>query len=293
MKEERTKSLFMLIGSMLIFGTVGVFRRFIPLPSAMLACIRGLLGGIFLCAVILIKRRSLRFSFSKKQVLLLILGGAFLGANWILLFEAYNNTSVAVATLCYYAEPTIVILLSPLIFREKLTLKKSLCASVSLVGIALVSGVIGNGDQLAGNIKGIFFGLGAALLYSAVVIVNKKNPTDDSYGSTVIELFSAAFVLLPYVIIYEDFSRISLSPFALIMIVSVGILHTGVAYSLYFGSMRALPSQTVALMSYIDPVFALVLSAVFLKEPMTPLMLIGAVLIIGAAAFSETATKRK
>ena len=47
-RKNDLRSLGMFIGSMLIFGTIGIFRRSIPLPSAFLAFARGILGGLFL-----------------------------------------------------------------------------------------------------------------------------------------------------------------------------------------------------------------------------------------------------
>lgn len=245
------------------------------------------MGGTFLLLVLLCKGRSLKFGFGKKTLLILCITGVFLGSNWILLFEAYNYTSIAVATLCYYMEPTIVILLSPLLFKEKLTGKKLICALVSIVGIALVSGIANVSGIALADLKGILFGLGAAALYSTVVIINKKNPVEDAYGKTIVQLYAAAIVLIPYLFLTADFSGISLNEMAILMIVVVGILHTGVAYALYFGSMNHLKSQTVALMSYVDPIAAIILSAMFLKEPLTIYTAVGAVMVIGAAVVSE------
>lgn len=287
MENRHNNALLMQISSMLIFGTIGIFRRYIPLSSGILACARGFLGGIFLLLCIVLRGKSLKFNFSRKQLIFLCITGAVLGANWILLFESFNYTSIAVSTLCYYMEPTIVILLSPLFFKEKLTLKKLICAAVSVVGIALVSGITSIDNIGLPDIKGILFGLGAAVLYSAVVILNKKNPIEDAYGKTTVQLFSAVIILLPYLLLTEDFGGISLDTTAVIMLIVVGVLHTGVAYALYFGSMNNLNSQTVAVMSYIDPIFAIILSAVFLKETMTAFSIIGAVMVIGAAIFSE------
>lgn len=287
MTKNHNNSLLMLISSMLIFGTIGIFRRYIPLSSGILACTRGFLGGIFLLLCIILKEKSLRFNFSRNQVILLCITGAVLGANWILLFESYNYTSIAISTLCYYMQPTIVILLSPVFFKEKLTLKKLVCVVISVVGISLVSGITSVDKISLSDITGILFGLGAAVLYAAVVILNKKNPIEDAYGKTVVQLFSVAIILVPYLLLTENFEGISLDTTAVIMLVIVGILHTGIAYVLYFGSMNNLNSQTVAIMSYIDPIFAIILSAVFLKEAMTVFAIIGAVMVIGAAIFSE------
>lgn len=288
MQNSRVKPLISLIGSMLIFGTIGIFRKYIPLSSALLACARGFIGGLFLLFFVSLKKKKVFSVFSAKQIILFCITGVFLGTNWILLFEAYNHTTVAVATLCYYMEPTIVILLSPLFFGERLTLKKSVCAAVSIIGIALVSGITGFSGVGTADITGILCGLGAALLYSAVVILNKKNPSENAYGKTIIQLLSAAVVLLPYILLTENIKGTSVDAKAIVMVLTVGILHTGIAYALYFGSINSLNSQTVAIMSYIDPVSAIILSALFLNEKMTVFSAIGAVLIIGAAIISET-----
>lgn len=279
------KNYLMLIGSMLIFGTIGIFRRYIPLSSAALSFVRGILGASFLLLI----RRGIRLDFGKKKVALLVLTGAAIGVNWIFLFEAYNYTTVATATLCYYMQPTIVILLSPLILKEQLTLKKILCAAAAVFGMVLVSGITEEGGAGASDIKGIVFGLMAALFYSAVIFLNKKNPVDDSYGKTFIQLGSAAIVLIPYLALTGNFMMPgkTLNLTAVIMIVIVGIVHTGIAYALYFKSMENLKSQTIAVLSYIDPVSALILSAIFLSEPMSIRGIIGAVLILGAALIGE------
>ena len=178
-ESNRPGSLVMLASSMLIFGTIGIFRRFIPLSSGLLAFARGAIGALFLILVVLIRGRLRRLREDRKGELnagilfLLILSGGLIGVNWILLFEAYNYTTVATATLCYYMQPTIVILLSPLFFRERLTAKKLVCAFLAVLGMFLVSGAVGEGIPQGDALKGILYGLGAAVLYASVVIMNK------------------------------------------------------------------------------------------------------------------------
>ena len=293
MSSEKNLSYIKLIGSMLIFGTIGIFRRYIPLPSATLAFARGILGAAFLLCFLKLKGKSIRNGTSRKTVFMLALTGVMIGINWILLFEAYNYTTVATATLCYYMQPTIVILLSPLVFREKLTAKKLICAALAIVGMVFVSGIADDGGAGISDPKGILVGLGAAAFYSAVVIMNKRFPVDDAYEKTVIQLSSAAIVLIPYLLLTGGFAVSGLNAVAIIMILVVGIVHTGFAYALYFGSMNALPAQSIAVLSYIDPVSALILSALILHESMTVWGIIGAVLIIGSALISELEPRRK
>lgn len=286
-KHSHRTSLLMLTVSMLIFGTIGIFRRYIPLSSGILAFGRGLIGTVFLCIFVKIRRGRIFYPMRRRTILLLLVSGAAIGFNWILLFEAYNYTSVPVATLCYYMQPTIVILLSPLLLGEALTRKKIICAMTAIVGMVLVSGVIDDPQGAAVSLKGILFGLGAAALYASVIIMNKKNDQTDAYGKTIIQLGAAAGVMIPYLLLTEDFGAIQLSFSTVLLLLTVGLVHTGIAYAVYFGSMDGLEGQSIAIFSYIDPVTALILSALILQESLSVLGIIGAVLILGAAACSE------
>jgi len=288
MQKNSSRSLLMLTLSMVIFGSIGIFRRYIPLPSAALACFRGASGALLLLAAAKVRGRTVNHHIGARKVLLLALTGAMIGLNWIFLFEAYNYTTVATATLCYYMQPTIVILLSPLVFGERITARKGLCAALSVVGMALVSGFAENGVPTLAESRGVLFGLGAAALYAAVVMMNKKLPGIDAYEKTIIQLLSASAVLLPYLLLAGQLSVAAWTPGVLLLLLVVGFVHTGLAYALYFGSMDGLRAQTVAIISYLDPVVALVLAALILKEQMTAFGIVGAFLIIGAALVSES-----
>ena len=281
------RAVLMLVASMLVFGTIGVFRRYIPVSSAFLAFSRGILGGLCILAFIRLKRKNTPERIPSRALLGLIVSGALIGINWMLLFEAYNHTTVAVATLCYYMQPTIVMLLSPLIFGEKLTARKSACAAAAVIGMVFVSGVLESGGARGGSLRGVLLGLGAAAFYSAVVIMNKKIRGIDAYRKTVIQLLSAGIVMVPYLLLTGGFGAEGLTARTGILLLAVGIVHTGIAYVLYFGSMDGLRVQTVAILSYIDPVAALLFSAFLLREPLSLLSVIGAVMIIGSAVVSE------
>ena len=278
---------------MLIYGTIGIFRRAIPLSSGILACTRGLMGALFLLGLLAVRKKPFdRDSVGNKWGLLL-LSGALIGINWIFLFEAYNYTTVATATLCYYMAPVLVILASPLVLRESLPPRKLLCVAVALLGMVFVSGAADNGLPSAGEARGIAYGLAAAVLYAVVVMLNKKIEGVGTYEKTILQLSAAAVVLLPYLAVTEDLSALSVTPFAAGMLLLVGVVHTGIAYALYFGSMDGLRAQTVALFSYIDPVTAILLSALLLHERMTAFGVLGAVLVLGSTIVSEVWTPKE
>lgn len=291
MQKKNGSAYFMFVGAMLIYGTIGIFREFIPISSALLAFSRGLIGGVFLLGWVLLRGGTLKLNISRKRFALLCVSGVAMGANWILLFEAYNYTTVAVATLCYYMQPTMLMLLAPLLFREKLTLKKGICALVSFLGMVLVSGVLDGATAESKNLIGILLGLGAAVLYTTVIILNKKNPVDNAEGKTVVQLFSSTIVMIPYLLLTEKTGTYTFSWSVLILVLVVGIVHTGVAYAMYFGSLQRLPAQTTAVLSYIDPVVAVALAGIILQQPMSVGEIIGAILILGAALVSEIRRK--
>ena len=283
---------FKLTLSMVIFGTIGVFRRYIPLPSSLVAMTRGLTGMLFLLLVMVLRKCGMNRTAVRRKLGLLCLSGAAIGVNWILLFEAYNYTSVATATLCYYLAPMFVILASPLVVGERLTAKKLICVLTALLGMVFVSGVLESGGG-SSDLKGVLLGLGAAVLYASVVLMNKQLGDVPAYDRTIVQLGSSAAVLLPYVLLTEDMGALTFTPGTIGLLLVVGIVHTGIAYALYFGSLMQLKAQTAAILSYIDPVVAVLLSALVLREHMSLLSGLGAVLVLGAAVVSELPSRRK
>lgn len=278
--------------SMFIYGTIGVFVRYIPLPSSLIAMVRGLLGAPFLLLVMLVQKKRLSGAVIRKNLPLLCVLGVLLGTNWILLFESYRFTTVATATLCYYTAPIFIVAASPFLLRERMTLRKLLCVLTALLGMVFVSGVAEKGIPSLGEIRGVLLALGAAVLYAAIVMLNKKLKDISAFDRTIMQLAISALVLLPYNMLSGGFQGISLSGFSALMLLVVGVVHTGFAYYLYFGSMEDLNSQTLAILSYIDPVVAVILSALILGEKLGLFGLTGAVLILGAAVVSELPEKQ-
>lgn len=273
--------------SMLIFGTIGLFRRAIPLPSSLVAMTRGAIGMAFLLLVLRVKKVRIDAAAIRRNLALLLVSGAGLGINWILLFEAYNYTSVATATLCYYFAPMLIVLASPLVLRERLTARKLGCVCASLVGMVFVSGVLEASFTGAAELKGVALGLCAALFYALVVLLNKRFVALPAYDRTIMQLGISSVVLLPYVLLTENVAKLSYTPSTLALLLVVGIVHTGLAYALYFGSLPEVTAQAAAILSYIDPVVAVLLSALLLREPLGLGGALGAVLVLGSAVVSE------
>lgn len=276
--------------TMIIFGTIGVVRRYIPYSSAMISFFRGFLAMAILLVLRLINRSNLDRQAIRKNFIPLFVSGAMIGVNWILLFEAYRFTTIAVATISYYMAPVFTIIASAFILREKLTIRKSICVAVALLGMVFVSGVLETGIS---GIKGVLLSLGAALLYSGDVIINKKIKGVDGTDRTIIQMGAAAIAVLPYWLLTDKLTELVFGFQNIALLLVACIVCTALPYSLYFSAIQVVKAQTAALLSYIDPIVAVLLSALFLRERMSTLTLIGVILVIGSALISETTKENR
>ena len=280
------KSRLMIAASMTIFGTIALFVRNISVTSAEIALSRAalatvLLGGFFLVTGSKIDLRAIR-----KELPLLLFSGMAMGINWILLFEAYRYTTVSVATLSYYFAPVIVTLVCPILFKEKMGAKQWICFVMSTIGIVLITGI---GDLSGSNrhFMGILFGLGAAVLYATVVLLNKFIKGVSGVHRTFLQFAAALLTLLPYVLLTSGFTLGNLDASGWISLLVVGIVHSGIAYCLYFSALKDIPGQEAAILSYIDPLVAVAVSVFVLGEQLTALQLIGGILILGFTLYNE------
>ena len=281
----------MLIISMAIFGTLGPFVRNIPVSSGELALYRAILAALLISVYLLITGQKIPFTDLKKEVPLLLASGIAMGINWILLFEAYKYTTVSAATLSYYFAPVIVTLVCPILFREKLTGKQLICFLMSTIGLILITGI---GDFGGGNdLIGILFGLGAAVFYAAVVLLNKFIRNVQGIHRTFLQFLAAVITLIPYVLMTNGVTLNTMNATGWVNLLIVGFLHTGLTYCLYFSSLKDLSGQKAAILSYIDPLVAVLVSVTVRGETMTLLQAAGGILILGFTLWNEISPKSK
>lgn len=276
-----------LIFSVSVFGTIGIFVRWIGLPSSVIALVRGAGGAAFLLLLARFRHAPIDQAALRRRWQLLLLSAAMMSFNWITLFEAYRYTTVATATLCYYMAPIFVTLISPVLLKERLTARKLLCVFLALAGMVFVSGVPQSGLPGPSEAKGILLALCSAALYAGVILINKYLAGVPAYDRTLLQLACAAAVMIPYILLTEDLSAMSVTPLGAVLLLIVAVFHTGWCYALYFGSMTVLSAQTVALFSYIDPIVAILLSALLLREPLGWSGILGAALVLGSTLVSE------
>ncbi len=280
LQKERLKYIIAVV----LYGTIGLFLRHVSLPSELVAMCRGSIGALFIYLYLKMSGKKLDMKAIKNNLFWLVLSGISLGFNWIFLFAAYIKTTVAIASLCNYLAPIIVVVISPFLLHEKLDVRKLPCVAAAFIGIILVSGVTGGS---MGDPQGIIMGLLAALCFVGIVLCNRKLTDISSYDRSIVQLIISALTILPYFLIHNRGVALSFDTTSVLIILMLAILHTGVAYCLYFSGMATLPVQTVAVLGYLEPVVSVLTSALILKETMTLAGWIGAIMVITAAAISE------
>lgn len=275
----------MIILSMAIWGTISIFVRNISVSSGELALYRAVLASILIILYLILSKQKIPFTKIKREIPLLLASGITLGFNWIFLFEAYKYTTVSVATLSYYFAPVIVTLVCPILFKEKLTFKQIVCFIMSTLGIVLITG-LGNLNG-SNNLLGIAFGLAAAVFYATVVLINKFIKNVDGIHRTLLQFLAAIVVLIPYVLLTSGISLHSLNGSGWINLLIIGFIHTGILYCVYFSSLKDVPGQEAAILSYIDPLVAVIVSVTILGETMTVMQIAGGILILGFTLWNE------
>jgi len=287
------KAKFIFIVVMLIFGSIGLFVKNIDLSSSEMALFRGTIGSLFLIGASFLVKQKFSLKMSKRNLILLLLSGAALGFNWIFLFESYRYTTISNATLSYYFAPVFVMILAPLLLKEKWTWMKGISIVFAFVGLLLV--VNPGAETSVGTYNhpvGILNGLLAAAFYASMILINKFIKGLSDLETTIMQLSMASIVLFPYVLSTQslNYSGLGLQSISLLLI--VGIIHTGVAYLLYFSAIKKLKGQTIAVLSYIDPISAVIMAAIILNESMNLIQIVGGILILGSTFISEINWKK-
>lgn len=282
-KHKNAKS--MMIASMAIFGTLGIFTRNIAVTSGELALYRAVLAISLIAVYLVCTKQNINLKASKKELVLLLFSGAAIGINWILLFEAYKYTTISAATLSYYFAPVIVTVICPILFHEKLTGKQIFCFIMATLGLIMITGTSNIRDKR--DFIGILFGISAAIFYAAVIILNKFIRNIDGIHRTFLQFLSAIIILVPYVLLTSGIHLGNLDIKGWGNLLIVGLFHTGITYCMYFSSLKELAGQEASILSYIDPLVAVLISVLILGETMSIAQAIGGVLILGFTLWNE------
>ena len=284
MRSDARYPSMMFIASLLVFGTNGVVASTIGLDGIWIVLLRSMIGAVALVAVFLVMGNRFTFHRDRRTFVLMAVSGASMGLSWMCLFEAYDSAGVGLASLEYYCGPVIVMALSPLLFGERLTARRVLGFAVVFLGIVAVGmdGVSGSADA-----GGLLLGAMSAVLLAVMIVTNKMAVGVRGMENPVVQLVFA-FATVAAVSLVTGDAAMAVAPSDVPGILVLGLVNTALGCVLYFTSMGRIRSQTVAVCGYIEPLTAVVLAALVLGEPMGPVQVLGAAMVIGGALFCET-----
>lgn len=284
MKNDKTiKYLFAVI----LYGTIGYFLHFVNAESEFIVMCRGFIGSLFILLVMFIRNDLPNIKSIKNNLLMLIISGVALGLNWIFLFAGYKY-GVAITSLFNYLAPIMVVIISSLFLHEKLSNKQIVCIVFSLIGIILVSGLFDG--EINGDIHCFIYGILAAIGFVILVLCNRKIKNIKPLDKTIVQLFVSFLTVLPFVLINSSIPS-NLDKDSILIILMLGIVHTGIAYIFYFNSIDTLPVHKVAILGYIEPVLSILTGAVIFNEKMSLFGGIGAIMILISALMNELSSK--
>lgn len=284
-----SKAFLKYISALLLFGLNGIVASHIPLNSYEIVFLRTLIGSALLVALFLFGKGKFHIMTFKKDALFIVLSGVAMGASWMFLYEAYQQVGVSLSSLLYYCGPVIVMILSPLIFHEKLTAPKLLGFMTVLAGIFLVNG---NAVDANNDMWGLFCGAMSAVMYFFMVTLNKQSNSISGMENAVIQLVVSFLTVAVFTGIKQGFI-INVPTTAWVWVLVLGIVNTGIGCYLYFSPLSKIPVQTVAVCGYLEPLSAVVFAALLLGEKMTIIQIIGAACIIGGAMIGELIRPKK
>ena len=275
-----------LVLTMMLFGTIGTISRFINMPSSIICLGRAAVGVLVILLLLKLRKESIDKEAIKRNIGWLILSSTLMCLNWTCQFEAFKYTTIATSTLCYYMQPIFYIVAGAIVLKERASFRKWICVLVAFLGMIFVSGVIQVGFDIS-ELRGAIYGVVGGFFYAMVVLINKYMKDISPVNTTIMQMALVTVIMTPYAFVTGDFGKISITGLGVVCLIILGAVHTGLAYIVYFDSVNKLSTQTVGILSYIDPVEAVLLSALFLKEPITVWTIVGAILILGATAVSE------
>lgn len=295
LRKEKLKLIFIYI----TFGTIGLVTHFIPLSSAVIVFYRALLGGIYIIVAAMLSKQTINVRLMIDNFAILIVTSFFMGLNWVLQFEAFRVSTVAIGTVCYNTMPIFLVVIASFMFKERITLKTVICIITASLGIFLVSNVINTGIR-SNEVLGCFYGVLGAIFYALILIYNRKITHIEMHDKIIFQFLFSAFIMALYVLfiekssfVFDDRLPMRETLVGVICILLLSFFHTGFCYVHYFSAAARLKAETVAILTYLDPVVALLLSVFVLKEKMTSLQLVGAILILASALANELIKVKK
>ncbi len=268
---------------MLIWGSLGVFTRFIPLSALNLAYLRAFIALPVLFAAMKMKKAA---KAEWRLLIPYVISGVLLGFGWLTLFYGFKHTSISSAVIIYNMSPVYVMILAPLVLKERISKIHIAVILFSILGLFLI---VGHNVSEGYGYMGMALSAVSGMLYATIVLINRKvKARVDNQTATFVQILAAMVVLLPFVLMDGSiFTIVQMDTMAVICTILLGVLHTGVAYTLYFSVYTHMKSVEIVSYSFLEPLFGILFSVIFVGETLTFPQIVGGVLILGSTYIGE------
>ncbi|PYB69189.1 hypothetical protein DMB44_00035 [Thermoplasma sp. Kam2015] len=204
-----------------------------------------------------------------------LVSGVLLGINWISFFYAVDIMPVSMAVVIYYSGPAIAIYLS-FIAGERPNMMAMIGGSFSFAATALMFL-----QSVNLSLYGFAVAMISGLSYAMIAIISRK--AVDRLRSSDLVMYQTLIVLImtaPFL----AFMRFHLTYVNVALIIFAGVFQTGLALILWYDSQRRIGIQTVSVLSYLDPVFAVIFAFLILGQKPTILAVISVSMILASGS---------
>lgn len=251
---ERRTGTIQLVIAMVLSGTIGLFflkSGAAPVTAAWARCVIGALAMGLVCALCGYFRTS---GYTPRLAGIAVLGGLALVVNWALLFAAYSNTSIGIATVTYHLQPFMLILAAPLVLKESITRRQGAWVTLGFVGLVLIAQPWHSAPS-SNYFLGLLQALAAAAFYAAATLIAKKLPGVRPHVTVFVQMIVGVVILAPLL----EWSRLGDElTGGWSWLVGLGLIHTCVMYVLMYSAFPRLEAVTIAVLGFVYPVVALV-----------------------------------
>lgn len=267
--------------AMLISGTIGWFVLMSGQAVTGVVfwrCVFGALTLLVVCAAMGVLRPGI---LTMKTFSIAVAGGIAIVLNWLLLFAAYSHASISIATTVYNTQPFMLLGLGALFLREKITFTKLFWLGLAFAGMVVI--VEGKPTETGGAGSyaiGILLSLGAAFFYALAAIAAKWLKGTPPHLIALIQVSTGILMLLPF----TNFSTVPSDAGGWSILITMGIVHTGLMYVLLYGAIQKLPTHLTGALSFIYPIAAIVVDRLAFGHVLGAAQIIGAIIILAAAA---------
>ncbi|BDB22835.1 DMT family transporter [Cupriavidus sp. P-10] len=262
-----------MVAAMVLSGTIGWFVVTSGQPPLDVVFFRCIFGGAALLGTLTLQRGWVRMS--RAQLGWLALGGVTLVLNWLALFSAYAHSGIAIATVVYHTQPFFLLLLTSAMQREPFPFARLPWLVLAFAGVMLITG-LEHGTTGTAMLAGIGLALMGALLYAVTTMATRRLQAIPPGQIAGLQMVLGVLMLAP--LAHPAIGTYGTGTWAALL--ALGLVHTGIMYTLLYGAFQRLSVVSIATLSFVYPLVAIVIDVMVFGVVLGPLQVAGMLLVL-------------